>query len=106
MPENLEARASGPQNERAHARSHLSLFGPLPHLSPDRQGAGSSLPKEPGGGAGGMAEDAEEIPGWSMFSVGAREKLKTRGGSLSSEGANAAVQTERSTPIKFFRSLQ
>jgi hypothetical protein len=29
------------------------------------------LPKEPGGGAGGIAEDAEEIPGLTMFSVGA-----------------------------------
>jgi hypothetical protein len=53
-----------------------------------------------------MAEDAEEIPGRPMFSVGARQELKTRGESLSSEGANAAVQAERSTPIKFFRSLQ
>jgi hypothetical protein len=41
-----------------------------------------------------------------MFSVGAREALKTRGGSLSSEGANGAAQAERSTPIKFLRSLQ
>jgi hypothetical protein len=30
------------------------------------------LPKEPGGGADGMAEDAEKIPGRPMFSVGAR----------------------------------
>ena len=37
------------------------------------------LLKEPGGGADGMAEDAEEVPGWPMFSVGAREELKTRG---------------------------
>ena len=58
------------------------------------------LPKEPGGGAGGMAEDAEEIPGRPVFSVGAREELKTRGGSLSSDGANAAVQAEKSSPIK------
>jgi len=34
-----------------------------------------------------MAEDAEEIPGRP-------EELKTRGGSLSSEGANAAAQAE------------
>ena len=34
------------------------------------------LTKEPGGGADGMAEDAEEIPGRP-------EELKTRGGSLS-----------------------
>jgi hypothetical protein len=64
------------------------------------------LPKEPGGGADGMAEDAKEIPGRPMFSVGARKELKTRGGSLSSERANAVAQAERSTPIKFFRSLQ
>jgi hypothetical protein len=57
------------------------------------------LPEEPGGGAGGMAEDAEEIPGRP-------EELKTRGRSLSSEGANASAQAERSTPIKLLRSLQ
>jgi hypothetical protein len=59
------------------------------------------LLEEPGGGAGRMAEDAEEIPGRLVFRVGAREELKTRGGLLSSEGANAAVQAERSTTIKF-----
>jgi hypothetical protein len=64
------------------------------------------LPKEPGGSAGSMAEDAKEIPGRPMFSVGGREELETRGGSLSSEGATAAVQAERSTPIRFIRSLQ
>ena len=53
-----------------------------------------------------MAEEDEEIPGRPVFCVGGREELKTRGGSLSSEGANAAVQAERSTPIKFLRSLQ
>jgi hypothetical protein len=37
-------------------------------------------PKEPGGGAGGMAEDAEKIPGRPVFRVEAREELKTRGG--------------------------
>jgi hypothetical protein len=57
------------------------------------------LPKEPGGGAGGVAEDAEEIPGRP-------EEFKTRGGSLSSEGANAAAMAERSTPIKLLKSLQ
>jgi hypothetical protein len=71
-----------------------------------RTALAAKLPKEPGGGADGMAEDAEEIPGRPMFSVGAREELKTRGGSLSSEGANAAVQAERSTPIKYLRLLQ
>ena len=62
-------------------------------------GLGRSVPKEPGGGADGMAEDAEEIPGRP-------EEFKTRGGSLSSEGANAAAQAERSAPIKLLRSLQ
>jgi hypothetical protein len=46
-----------------------------------------------------MVENAEEIPGRP-------EELKTRGGSLSSEGANAAAQAVRSTPIKLMRSLQ
>jgi hypothetical protein len=46
-----------------------------------------------------MAEDAEEIPGRP-------EESKTRGGSLSRKGANAAAQDERSTPIKLMRSLQ
>jgi hypothetical protein len=63
------------------------------------------LPNEPGG-EGGMAEDAEDIPGRPVFRVGGREKLKTRGGSLSSEGANAAVQAKRSTPIKVLRSFK
>ena len=44
------------------------------------------LPKEPGGGANGMAEDAKEIPGRPVLRVGSREELKIRGGSLSSEG--------------------
>ena len=64
------------------------------------------LPKEPGCGADDKAEDAEEIPGRPMFSVGSREESKNRGGSLSSEGANAAVQAERSTQIEVLRSLE
>ena len=32
---------AGPQNERPHARSNLSFLGLLPHLSPDRRGAGA-----------------------------------------------------------------
>jgi hypothetical protein len=68
--------------------------------APDAEAALSpELPKGPGGGADGMAEDAEEIPGRP-------EELKTRGGSLSSEGANAAAQAERSTPMKLMRSLK
>jgi hypothetical protein len=53
-----------------------------------------------------MAEDAEEILGRPVFSAGARDELKTRGGSLSSEGTNAAVQADISTPIKVLRSLK
>jgi hypothetical protein len=83
----------------AAAKAAVDVLGARTALAPE-------LPKEPGGGAGVMAEDAEEIPGRPMFIVGAREKMKTRGGSLSSEGANAAVQAERPTPIKFLRSLQ
>jgi hypothetical protein len=64
------------------------------------------LPKVPGGGADGIAEGAEETPGRPVFSVGAREELKTRGVWLSSEGANAGAQAERSIPIKLLRSLQ
>ena len=64
------------------------------------------LPKEPGGGADGMTEGAEKIPGRPVFCVGVREELKTRGGLLSSKGANGEVQAERSTPIKILRALQ
>jgi type IV secretory pathway TrbL component len=62
----------------AAAKAAADALGVRTALAPE-------LPKEPGGGADGMAEDAEEIPGRPMFSVGAREALKTRGGSLSSE---------------------
>jgi hypothetical protein len=34
----------------------------------------SELPKEPGGGADGIVEDAEEIRGRPMFSVGGGER--------------------------------
>jgi hypothetical protein len=78
--------------DRAASKAAADAPGAEAALSPE-------LPKEPGGGADGMAEDAEEIPGRP-------EELKTRGGSLSSEGANAAAQAERSTPIKLMRSLQ
>jgi hypothetical protein len=81
------------------AKAAADALGARTALAPE-------LPKEPGGSASGVAEDAEEIPRRPMFSVGAREELKTRGGSLSSEGANAAVQAERLTPINYLRSLQ
>jgi hypothetical protein len=54
----------------AAAKSAADALGARKALAPE-------LPKEPSGSADGMAEDAEEIPGWSMFSVGAREELKT-----------------------------
>jgi hypothetical protein len=82
----------------AAAKAAADALGARAALAPE-------LPKELGGGAGGMAEDAERIPGRPVFSVGARVELKTRGRSLSSEGANAAVQAERSTPVKVLRSL-
>jgi hypothetical protein len=78
--------------DRAASKAAAEAPGGEAALSPE-------LPKEPGGGADGMAEDAEEIPGRP-------EELKTRGVSLSSEGANAAAQAERPTPIKLLRSLQ
>jgi hypothetical protein len=96
--------------EVAAAVDSAAAAGAAAKAAADAPGAEAALapelPNEPGGGAYGMAEDAEEIPGRSMFSVGARKELKTRGGSLSSEGANAAAQAERSTPIKFLRSPQ
>ena len=89
---------------------HLQAAGGAARAAADALGAraalAAELPKELDGGTGGMAEDAEEIPRRPVFSVGAREKLKTRGGSLSSEGANAAVQAEKSTPIKVLSSLE
>jgi hypothetical protein len=45
-------------------------------------------------------------PGGPCFVWGGREELKTRGGSLSSEGKNGNVQAERPTPIKILRSLE
>jgi hypothetical protein len=96
--------------EAAAAAEAAATAGATAKAAADALGArtalAAELPKEPGGFSDGMAEDAEEIPGRPMFSVGAREELKTRGGPLSSKGANAAVQAERSTPIKFFKSLQ
>ena len=52
----------------------------------------SELPKEPGGGAGGMAEDAEEIPGRPMVSVGARVRV------LAATASAAATSVRSSGP--------
>ena len=93
------AEAAAAVEASAAAKAAADALGARKALAP-------ALPKQPGGGAGCMTEDADEIPGRSMFSAGGRKELKARGGSLSSEGANAAVQAERSKPIKFLRSLQ
>jgi hypothetical protein len=66
------------------------------------------LPKEPGGGAGGIVEGAEEIPGRPVFSVGAREKLKILDGSLSSEGGKRSspgreINTDQNFEITVIR---
>jgi hypothetical protein len=96
----VEAAAAA---EAAAAVESAAAAGAAAKAAADAPGAEAALspelPKEPGGGADGMAEDAKEIPGRP-------EELKTRGGSLSSEGANAAAQAERPTPIKLMRSLQ
>jgi hypothetical protein len=54
----------------AAAKAAADALGARTALAPE-------LPKVPGGGADGMAEEAEEIPRRPMFSVGAREELKT-----------------------------
>jgi hypothetical protein len=91
--------------EFAAAVEFAAAAGASANAAADAPGAEAALvpelPNKHGGGADGIAEDAEEIPGRPMFSVGAREEVKTRGGSLSSEGANASAKAERSTPIKF-----
>jgi hypothetical protein len=101
---------AAPAAEAAAAVESSAAAGGAAKVAADASGAEAALapelPKEPGGGADGMAENAEETPGRPMFSVGAREEVKTRGGSLTAEGANAAAQAERSTPIKLLRSLQ
>jgi hypothetical protein len=89
--------------EAAAAAEAAAAVGGAAKAAVDALGAQAAmapeLPKDSGGGAGGMAEDAEEI-------LGRPEELKTRGGSLSSKGSNAAAQAEGSTPMKLMRSLQ
>ena len=95
--------------EAAAAVESAAAAGGAAKAAADAPGAEAALapelPKEPGGGADGMAEGAEETPGRPVFSVGALEELKTRGGSVSSEKANAAAQAERSTPIKLHGNI-
>jgi hypothetical protein len=103
----VEASAAA---EAAAAAEASAAAGAAAKTAADALGARAALapelPKEPGGGAYGKVEDAEEIPWRSVLSVGAQEELETPGGSLSSEGAAAEIQAERSTPIKFLRSLE
>jgi hypothetical protein len=61
-----EAAAAAGAAAKAAAKAADNALGARTALAPE-------LPKEPGGGAEGMAEDAEEIPGRPMFNVGARE---------------------------------
>ena len=104
------AAAVAAATEAAAPVESAAAAGGTANAAADAPGAEAALapelPKEPCGGADGIAEDVEEIPERPMSSVEGREKSKTRGGSLSSEGANAAAQAERSTPMKFLRSLQ
>jgi hypothetical protein len=105
-----DAAAEATAAETTAAAEAAAAAGGTAKAAADAPGAraalASELPKEPGGGGDGMAENAEEIPGRPVFNAGSREELKVRGGSLSSEGENAAVQAERSTPIKVLRSLE
>jgi hypothetical protein len=104
--EDAAAEAAATVEAAAAAETAAAAAGAAAKAAADALGARAALapelPKESGGGANGMAEDTEDIPGRPVFSVGARGELKTRGGSLCSEGENAAVQAERSTPIKIF----
>ena len=71
------AAAEAAAAESAAAAKAAAAAGTAAKAAADALGARTALapelPKEPGGGAGGMAEDAEKIPGRPMFSVGARE---------------------------------
>jgi hypothetical protein len=108
--EAAEVAAAEEPAAEASAAMEAAAAGAAANTSADALGARAAmafeLPEELGGGAGGMAEGAVEIPGRPVFCMRAREELKTRGGSLSSEGANAAVQAERSKPIKVLRPLE
>jgi hypothetical protein len=61
--------------EAATATEAAAAAGGAAGYAADAFGARTALapepPKEPGGGADGMAEDAVEIPGRPVFSVGA-----------------------------------
>ena len=56
------AAAEAAAAEGGAAKAAADALGARTALAPE-------LPKEPGEDAGGMAEDAEEVPGRPMFSV-------------------------------------
>jgi chemosensory pili system protein ChpA (sensor histidine kinase/response regulator) len=74
-----EAAAAESAAEAAAAVEAAAAAGAAAKAAADAPGAQAALApellKEPGGGAGGMAEDAEEIPGRPVFSVGARVRV-------------------------------
>jgi hypothetical protein len=59
------AEAAAAVEAAAAAKAAADKLGARATLAPQ-------LPKEHGGGAGGMADDAEEIPGRPVFCVGGR----------------------------------
>ena len=61
------AAAKAAADAGAVAKAAADALGAQAALAPE-------LPKEPGGGAGGMAEGAEETPGRPVFSVGPERK--------------------------------
>jgi hypothetical protein len=91
------ATAEAAAAEAAAAVGAASAAEAAAKAAADALGARTALAlellKKPGGGADGIAEDAEEISGRPVFSVGAREEMKLEAGrSASSE------QTRKSWP--------
>jgi hypothetical protein len=65
------AEAAAAAGAAAAAKTAADAPGARVALAPE-------LPKERGGGAGGMAEDAEETPGRPVFSVAAQRSTNSR----------------------------
>jgi hypothetical protein len=84
VPEVTAAKAAAAETTAAveafAAAEAAAAAGATAKAAADAPGARAALapelPKKPGGDAGGMAEDAEDIPGRTVFSVGAREESK------------------------------
>jgi hypothetical protein len=62
------AEAAAAAESATAAKAAADALGAQAALAPE-------LPKEPGCGAGGMVEDAEEVPGRPVFSVGVRVRV-------------------------------